>query len=292
MSGKDRIGLILDNGCKRNVGGSQWHRQMRERLKSVGLQPQRIDCQEDFLFGSDRVDTSICAWRYPVGIHGHTGIVNVAEIESNCPGLMSADTMARLDISIHTRPQTYDIGSMNVWDYNYEISDSGHALLRTDWFGDLTHLDPCFFLESDPQIPLRKGVAKRLRKAASYISNLDKEETGEESNTKTPEPVSEVSKSEDISLDKSGPLVDWTGLTCVTGTNPREHTISLMEICTATERVTQEANSRGWKGLPAISIETGFDLTTRKGIESAWEHLYRFKPDVLVIAWPCDPWCS
>ena len=132
VSGKDRIGLILDNGCKRNVGGSQWHRQMRERLKSVGLQPQRTDCQEDFLFGSDRVDTSVCAWRYPVGIHGHTGIVNVAEIESNCPGLMSADTMARLDISIHARPQTYDIGSMNVWDYSYEISDSGHALLRTD----------------------------------------------------------------------------------------------------------------------------------------------------------------
>ena len=157
-------------------GGSKWHESMRAKLRSIGLKPVRIDTQEDFLFGSDRVDTSLCAWLYPVGIHGHTGAVNVAEIESNCPGLMSSDTMSCLDITIHTRPKTYDIGEMGVYDYKYPFSNSGHALLRTDWYGDLSHLDPKFFLESDPEIPVRKGVAKRLRKAASYLTTLDNPE--------------------------------------------------------------------------------------------------------------------
>ena len=280
--------MILDNGCKRNVGGSKWHESMRQKLRSIGLKPKRLDIQEDFLFGSDRVDTSICAWMYPVGIHGHTGLVNVAEISSNCPGLMSSDTMGRLDISLHTRRKTYDIGEMNVWEYPYELSDSGHALLRTDWYGDLSHLDP--------NIPVRKGVAKRLRRAASFISKLDDldsvpEEQSLEVTTKPSAPTSESSTSEVApSLVEPESVQDWTGLTCVSG--DQKPPISIMEICTATGRVTQEATNRGWKGLPSVTLETGFDLTTKTGIAKAWEHIYRFRPDVIVMAWPCDPLSS
>ena len=193
--------MILDNGCKRNVGGSKWHESMRAKLRSIGLKPVRLDVQEDFLFGSDRVDTSICAWMYPVGIHGVTGIVNVAEIESNCPGLMSADTMARLDITIHTRPKTYDIGEMGVYDYKYPITNSGHALLRTDQYGDLSHLDPKYFIESDPTIPVRKGVAKRLRKAASYISTFQEQESAAPVSTNSQEGV--TSDTSCVSTDTS-----------------------------------------------------------------------------------------
>ena len=121
--------MILDNGCKRNVGGSEWHKSVREMLKKQGLRPIRVDIQEEFLFGSDRVDTSICAWQYPVGIHGSTGVINVAEISSNCPGLLSADTMGDLDIDISTRHKTYDIGELGVKKYKHEMSPSGHALL-------------------------------------------------------------------------------------------------------------------------------------------------------------------
>ena len=67
---------------------------------------------------------------------------------------------------------------------------------------------------------------------------------------------------------------------------------SMMEICTATERVTKEAVQRGWSGLPPISIEYGFDLKTSSGVQKAWKHLYKRKPDVVVLAWPCDPWSS
>ena len=150
---------------------------MQAKLAAVGLKGVRKECNDAFLFGSDRVDTAVCSWDYPVGIHGHTGVVNIAEVTSNCPGLMSGDTMAKLDISLHSRPKTYDIGAYNIYGYEYELSDSGHALLRTDWWGDLSFLDPRFFIESDPTIPVRKGVAKRLRRAANYLSSFKNTET-------------------------------------------------------------------------------------------------------------------
>ena len=86
---------------------------------------------------------------------------------------------------------------------------------------------------------------------------------------------------------------DWTGYSCVTGYPVvPDQSLSIMEICTATERVTQEAVSRGWTGLPPVTIESGFDLTTSRGVADAWKHLYKHRPDVLVLAWPCNPWCS
>ena len=171
-SPKSGVGIILDNGCRRNVGGSKWHAQVQAMLRRFGLKGERIDMQEEFLFGSDRVDRSICAWLYPVGVHGRCGTINVAEIESNCPGLLSADTMAALDISLHTRPQTYDIGTHGIKDYKYEISPSGHAMMRIDWFGDVSKYDPKFHIEQDPKLSVKSGLAKRLRKAASFINEM------------------------------------------------------------------------------------------------------------------------
>eukprot|EP00959_Pyramimonas_sp_CCMP1952_P441932 9251431-Pyramimonas_sp.AAC.1 len=42
--------------------------------------------------------------------------------------------------------------------------------------------------------------------------------------------------------------------------------------------------------MPPISIETGFDLYTRSGRARAWREVVDNKPDVVVMAWPCDPW--
>ena len=168
---RKRMGLILDNGCMRNVGGAMWHRDMQAMLKTKGLQPIRLDLQEEFLFGSDRVDMSKCAWLYPVGIHGRTGVINIAEIESNCPGLLSNSTMGQLDVSINTGRQTYHIGAYDVWDHKYPVAPSGHAMVHVDDFGDLTQLDPGHFIERS-ELPIRKGTAKRLRKAAMMVADV------------------------------------------------------------------------------------------------------------------------
>ena len=173
-----RIGMILDNGCKRNVAGSLWHKNVQEMLKQHGLRGIRQECKEQFLFGSDRVDWSKCSWLYPVGIHGHVIILDIAEIDSNCPGLMSDSTMANLDVSIHIKRQTYDIGVFNIKEYKHELSaKSRHAFIRTDWFGDLSGLDSKFFLENQPMSaenprPVPKGLGQRLRKAVRFVNEV------------------------------------------------------------------------------------------------------------------------
>ena len=84
---------------------------------------------------------------------------------------------------------------------------------------------------------------------------------------------------------------DWTGYTCISG-YPSSRPISIMEVCTKTARITQEAAHRGWTSCSPVTIETGFDLTTSHGCAKAWKHIAEQQPDVLVIAWPCDPWSS
>ena len=139
---------------------------------------ERKDCvlfvmisKRNLFFGSDRVDKSLCAWKYPVGLHGRTGVVNIAEIESSCPGLMSDVTMGQLDISINTGPRTYHVGAFDVWDHPYPKSDTDHAMIYCDQFGDLSQLDHAFFVEHS-DLPIRKGTAKRLRKAATMVSDV------------------------------------------------------------------------------------------------------------------------
>ena len=84
----------------------------------------------------------------------------------------------------------------------------------------------------------------------------------------------------------------WDGYTCVTGTKGQQRSLSIMEICTRTGRVTQVATERGWTGLGPVTIETDFDLVTMSGQKAAWKQLCSNPPDVIVLAWPCDPWSS
>ena len=300
--------LILDNGCQRNVAGAAWHREVQRRLAQHGLRPVRINEQEDFQFGDDRVDTSVCSWLYPVGIHGNNGSINIAEVESNCPGLMSHDTMATLDIDLLTKRKAYNCHLFGIKDYPHEVSKSKHALIRIDWFGDLNNLDRKFFLESgttedngDP-IKIRKGTARRLRKAATMVTDIydnthdDCQQTSEPESSGPPSLCD--SETETELPHESQPTEDedteWEeGCCCITGVVDSKWTApSLMEICSSSLRVTSLAQERGWQGQPALSVESGFDLTTSSGRDAAWNHLYKYKPDVLILAWPCDPWCS
>ena len=47
---------------------------------------------------------------------------------------------------------------------------------------------------------------------------------------------------------------------------------------------------QGWSSAPVCSIETGYDLTTRAGQDSAWALVQREDPDVITLAWPCTDW--
>ena len=298
--------MILDNGCQRNVAGKKWHREVQKRLKLLGLKPVRRDVQEDFQFGDDRVETSICSWDYPTGIHEHNGVLNIAEIESNCPGLMSRETMDDLDLILKMREKKYDMLALGVSDYLHEVSKSNNALVRIDWFGE-GEISP-EYLWTDPELRVRKGTAKRLRGAATMITDLVDATLDSQGSLRTclpgepedsccgPEPLTDaetdVPEQHDV-LQSECEETDWEdGVCCITGLKLTTSVPSIVEVCSSSLRLTSIAKSRGWKALPGISLESGFDLTTKSGADAAWKELYKCKPDVIACAWPCDPWCS
>ena len=85
---------------------------------------------------------------------------------------------------------------------------------------------------------------------------------------------------------------DWTGYTCVSGAPVSQTSLTIMEVRTKTGRVTQEALGGGWGARTPVTIETGFDLTTAKGVSDAWKYMSERQPDILITTWPCDPWSS
>ena len=53
-----------------------------------------MDKQEEFIFGNAKVETSTCAWQYPVYFEGKlVGAVDIADIPVSCPALWSKRMM-------------------------------------------------------------------------------------------------------------------------------------------------------------------------------------------------------
>ena len=53
---------------------------------------------------------------------------------------------------------------------------------------------------------------------------------------------------------------------------------------------TMIAMQRGWETWQPITIESGYDLTSDKGIAMAKMDIEKANPDVIVFAWVCTPW--
>ena len=47
-----------------------------------------------------------------------------------------------------------------------------------------------------------------------------------------------------------------------------------------------------WKAFPPITIETGYDLLTKRGRDDAFAKLQTMLPDFIVAEWMCDLWSN
>ena len=79
--------MIMDSGCRRNLAGWKWHWQMRTRLADQGLIARAIN--DKFRFG----DGKPRPWLYLAGLFGQQGAVDVAEVATDCPALLSIRAM-------------------------------------------------------------------------------------------------------------------------------------------------------------------------------------------------------
>ena len=96
-----RTGLMMaDTGCKKAVGGSDWHKELQNEMDKAGKSYSSYPIQELFQFGPGEPIKAVRSWKYHVGINGTNETIKVAEVDADVPGLCGPDDMARWNMKL------------------------------------------------------------------------------------------------------------------------------------------------------------------------------------------------
>ena len=222
---------IPDSGCRRSVAGKEWHSHMRSALAEHGLTPVYRPTNERFKFGDGRVEVARVAWTYPVGLYGAHGTIDIAEVSSACPPLLSVEAMEELGIVLNFLNKTVSIENAKVYDQPMERTSSGHPAIPLTKYTEgatfpdeflIYYTDPVYSVENEDTKFMKRGARKRLARIANSLAE-------------------------------------------VFGASNNDRKRRILEILTWTQRVTLIAREYGWEGREPLSIETGYDITTAEG---------------------------
>jgi len=150
--------IMLDTGCRRSVAGPKWHSAMRTRLQSLGLEPIEKPCKSQFVFGSGASVKAKSRWVYPIAIKGKPGLIDVAEVPCDCPGLLSKSSMQKMGMSYDMTNETVDIRTLNLKSVPVKSTNTGHPIINIGEFDTVQSDDY-------PQVFL---VTSRGKKVASF----------------------------------------------------------------------------------------------------------------------------
>ena len=81
-----------------------------------------------FRFGDGVVVDGYVAWIYPAGVYGKNGRIQIAEVDRNCPPLMSNQAMQDLKIRLAFGDKATDVKSAEAYGKPMERSRSGHPV--------------------------------------------------------------------------------------------------------------------------------------------------------------------
>ena len=262
--------MIADSGCKRSVAGKMWHDQLRQKLAAEGLQPVKKAIREKFRFGDGRVVKAHTSWTYPTGLYGRHGQVNVAEVDVECPPLLSVRAMEELGMVLNFWDSTVSILSADAHDKPMIKAKTGHPIIKITDYSE-NHKFPDEFLtyyaesntgsEGEGWTALKHGAKKRLSRITRSLEEVFACSASEQPAHKDPEPR-----------------------------RKKRWSFKVMEFFTWTMVVTTVALAQGWQSGPPITIETGYDLRSKKGQAEALKIYHKEDPDFAVIAPPCSPW--
>ncbi len=99
------------------------------------------------------------SWRYPFGIYGRSGVLNVAEVPQECPPLLSAKCMGELGVVMDVKEKSPTIAGEK---RPTQMLSSGHPALDAAEYDDDGNFDQEFLVAAETvegQMP--RGVAKR-----------------------------------------------------------------------------------------------------------------------------------
>jgi hypothetical protein len=149
--------VMADTGCRRAVGGSEWHQELQEELDNLGISYRPKNATELFQFGPGEPIPSIRRWIYPVGINGQTETLEIAEVDAAVPGLIGPDEMAawgvKLDFTNGTvttnggvsqlHPSQSGHPCIGLLDYDYtQLSHAYQSSVEPDVVSDSSGMDP------------------------------------------------------------------------------------------------------------------------------------------------------
>ncbi len=101
-------------------------------LRAYGLQPEREDKSEEFVFGNNRAEQSQCNWIYPVGVAGKfRGLLNQASVAPNCPSLLSKYMLWKWKANVNFGRQRTEIDTFN----HHEKFQDGTPVMNLIDFG-------------------------------------------------------------------------------------------------------------------------------------------------------------
>ena len=182
-----------------------------------------------------------------------------------------------------------------------DLTASGHPVIPVTDYDDQESFPDEFLTYYTEELPfdeaageslstLRKGLKKRLTRVTSSLGEVYQSEatTTTDSTATTANTTTTTAKSTATTADTTTSTTNPTTTTPATTASRRRRRI--MEIFTWTCNVTTVAKEFQWEGSEPGSIETGYDLSTEDGRKAAWQYYRDFDPDVVVIAFPCDPW--
>ncbi|CAK0875126.1 unnamed protein product, partial [Prorocentrum cordatum] len=272
--------LINDSGCRRSVAGHEWHDNLQTHLKSLGLQPVKKDINEEFRFGGGDVAVSTESYVYPAGINGTHGVIEVARVEGRTPPLLSQQAMQDLGVIVNYRKKVMDIEEAGVFKKPIKQSRSGHFLVDIGEYGNPNEFPECFHINGKMDMTPQEEAGELGFKDLSRVGVLQRGRKNRLQRT-TRGVADALAAEAKRSVHKDPPTV-----------TSRSKRWKFLEILSWTLALSCEAAAQGWQVMPPISIETGFDLYTRSGRARAWREVVDNKPDVVAMAWPCDPWTA
>ena len=129
--------VMADTGCRRAVGGSEWHQELQEELDNLGISYRSKNITELFQFGPGEPIPSIRRWIYPVGVNGKMETLEIAEVDAAVPWLIGPDEMAAWGVKLDFTNGTMTTrGGVS----NLHPSQSGHPCIGLLDYGSIQRL--------------------------------------------------------------------------------------------------------------------------------------------------------
>jgi hypothetical protein len=143
-------------------------------LADLGLRPVEVSCDDRFRFGDGRVIRASRSWKYPFGIYGRNGVLNVAEVpQEECPPFLSAKCMGELGVVMDFKEKAVTVAGDT---RPMQMLSSGDLALDVGEYEDTCNFDQEFLLVAEtaedeaPGGVVKRDVRKRLTRVATAVA--------------------------------------------------------------------------------------------------------------------------